>query len=240
MSNYLKSVKAISSIDSRGSGESIYIQKDELPPKLALLRQWQVNRLANTYSDFIQKPRYTRAGRFFLNDIYAPRDFSQRDNDLEYLYEVMSSVLPKFLLSLVENTIELNNLSNLLDEKLLDAMERDLGLNDEITPEMYTEAYRICDNYDERALQITLILEIGRQVNLSTKIPLVGTALRLAGGPARRSGWGDVHDFLERGYNAFKKMRGAEEFLDTVEKREMYILDQIFAGDVNPFNTVPK
>lgn len=240
MSDYLKSIKAISSIDQRDSQDSIYAQKRALSPGLALLRQWQVNRLAGTYSDLIKKPRYTRAAKFFMNDIYAPKDFSQRDNDLEYLYDVMSSVLPRFLLTLVENTVELNNLSNLLDRKLLEAMENDLNLKDEITPEMYTEAYRICDNYDDRALQIALILEIGRQVDFSTRIPLVGTALRLAGGPAKRSGWGDVHDFLERGYNAFKRMKGANEFLSTVKRREMYILDRIFEGDPNPIDTVPE
>jgi hypothetical protein len=168
----LKSIDAISSLDQRVDGESIYHQKEALDPNLVLLREWQSNRLANTYSDLMSKRRYALAGEFFLNDIYAARDFSQRDNDLEYLYDVMSSVLPKFMLTLVEHTIELNNLSNLLDAKLLSAMRDELDLTDEITPAMYTDGYRICDNYDERKLQIELILEVGKQVDMTTKIPL--------------------------------------------------------------------
>ena len=235
MSKILKSIDAISSLDQREDGESIYHQKETLDPNLVLLREWQSKRLANTYSDLMGKRRYALAGDFFLNDIYAARDFSQRDNDLEYLYDVMSSVLPKFMLTLVEHTIELNNLSNLLDAKLLSALREELDLRDEITPAMYTDGYRICDNYDERKLQIELILEVGKQVDMTTKIPLLGTALKMASGPAQRTGWGDVHNFLARGFRAFKQMRGAEKFLDTVEKREMHILDQIFMGNKNPF-----
>ncbi len=235
MSKILKSIDAISSLDQREDGESIYHQKDALDPNLVLLREWQSKRLANTYSDLMSKRRYALAGDFFLNDIYAARDFSQRDNDLEYLYDVMSSVLPKFMLTLVEHTIELNNLSNLLDAKLLSALREELDLRDEITTAMYTDGYRICDNYDERKLQIELILEVGKQVDMTTKIPLLGTALKMASGPAQRTGWGDVHNFLARGFRAFKQMRGAEKFLDTVEKREMHILDQIFMGNKNPF-----
>jgi hypothetical protein len=235
VSKILKSIDAITSLDQREDGESIYHQKEALDPNLVLLREWQSNRLANTYSDLMSKRRYALAGEFFLNDIYAARDFSQRDNDLEYLYDVMSSVLPKFMLTLVEHTIELNNLSNLLDAKLLSALRDELDLRDEITPAMYSDGYRICDNYDERKLQIELILEVGKQVDMTTKIPLLGTALKMATGPAHRTGWGDVHNFLARGFRAFKQMRGAKIFLDTVEKREMHILDQIFMGNKNPF-----
>jgi hypothetical protein len=57
----------------------------------------------------------------------------------------------------------------------------------------------------------------------------------MASGPAQRTGWGDVHNFLARGFRAFKQMSGAKKFLDTVERREMHILDQIFMGNKDPF-----
>jgi hypothetical protein len=240
VTNYLKTIKALSSIEQRQSGLSIHKERVALDPEVVLLRDWQVNRLSETYSDLLRESRYSLTGRFFLNNIYAPKDFSQRDNDLEYLYDLMSSVLPKFLLSLVDNTIKLNNLTNILDYKLLHAMVEELDMKEEITPEMYTEGYRICDNYDERYIQIELILEIGRQVDLGRRIPFAGTALRLARGPAHRSGWGDVHDFLEDGFNAFKNMRGAKKFLRIVKIRELYILNRIFEGDPNPFESVPN
>jgi len=52
---------------------------------------------------------------------------------------------------------------------------------------------------------------------------------------ARRAGWDELTDYLENGYRAFKHMRGARHFLDTVREREQHILDRIYAGDPDPF-----
>lgn len=234
-SKYLKSVKAITSLKSKEAAGLSTDQGNELDPPMALMRVWQSERLKKTHADLLRSKKYGPACRFFLDEIYAPRDFSQRDNDIEYLYEMMSSVLPKFLLSLVSNTVELNNLTNNLDNDLLNTLIDDLGMEEAITPEVYSEAYRICDNYNERRHQIELLMEIGRQVDIGTRIPLIGTTLRLARGPAHRAGWGEVHDFLEKGFSAFKKMRSAKKFLQVIEKRETAILDRIFAGDTDPF-----
>lgn len=207
----------------------------ELDASMELLRAWQSQRLERTYADFLSSPRFGPACRFFLTDIYAPRDFSQRDHDIEYLYGVMKRFLPDFLLGLVRNAIEMNALTNTLDHQLLAALVVDLDVRDTITPELYAEAYRICDNYEARKHQIELIIEVGRKVEKGTHLPLVGTALRLARGPANRYGWHELHDFLDRGFNAFKRMHGSREFLGAIQEREMRILDRIFANHPDPF-----
>jgi hypothetical protein len=170
-----------------------------------------------------------------LENIYASHDFSQRDHDIQYLYGVMSHFLPDFLLALVRNAVEINSLTNALDQALLRALVDELGVTDTITEELYAEGYRICDNYDERAHQIELLVKIGHEVDISTRLPLVGMTLRIARAPARRTGWGDMQDFLERGFNAFKHMHGAGAFLDIIYQREMKILDRIFEGMEDPF-----
>jgi len=48
----------------------------ELDPRLALLRTWQSQRLAQTYTVLLADPHSSPALRFFLSDLYAPRDFS--------------------------------------------------------------------------------------------------------------------------------------------------------------------
>jgi hypothetical protein len=209
-----------------------------LDAKLAMLRTWQSQRLAHTYADLLASERFGPACRFFLNDIYAPRDFSQRDHDIEYLYELMSHFIPESLLKLVHSTILMNQLTNALDQALLHALVDDLGVKDTITPQLYAEAYRICNNYSDRADQIQLVVDIGNMVDKSTRLPLVGTTLRLARLPAYSAGWGDLHDFLERGFTAFKHMRGSGAFLKAIQEREMDILDRIFAGQPLPFETL--
>jgi hypothetical protein len=206
-----------------------------LKPEMALLRDWQSKRLERTHADLLASPRYGPASRFFIEEIYAARDFSQRDQDIEYLYGLMSRLLPDILLGLVRNAVEINDLTNALDEALLKALLQGLGVTDRITEQLYAQAYRICDNYAERLYQIELLVKIGRQVDLSTRLPLVGTALRLARAPARQAGWEDLHDFLDRGFRAFKRMHGAGKFLNTVQERETLILERIFASDPDPF-----
>jgi hypothetical protein len=211
------------------------IQTKSLDPQMAMLRAWQSKRLERTHADLLTSPRYGPASRFFIEEIYAARDFSQRDQDIEYLYEMMSRILPDILLGLVRNAAEINDLTNGLDEALLKVLVKELGVTDQITEGLYAQAYRICDNYDQRLYQIELLIKIGRQVDISTRLPLVGTALRLARVPARQAGWGDLYDFLNDGFKAFKHMHGAGEFLKTVQERETRILNRIFANDPNPF-----
>jgi hypothetical protein len=208
---------------------------------LARLRTWQSNRLAQTHADLLESHRFGPACRFFLTDIYAPRDFSQRDQDIEYLYTIMSSFLPEFLLKVVRKAIEMNDLTNELDQALSRVMVEKLGITGNgtgatITPESYAEAYRICDNFAERAHQIHLIGEVGRMVDRGTRIPLVGVTLHLARHPANRAGWGELHDFLEHGYTAFKHMGRADKFLQIIQEREMGILERIYAHHPDPFD----
>jgi hypothetical protein len=54
--------------------------------------------------------------------------------------------------------------------------------------------------------------------------------------PARLAGLGQLHDFLERGFDAFRRMGGAGEFLTTVVARETALMDAMFAGDTAPFD----
>ena len=54
--------------------------------------------------------------------------------------------------------------------------------------------------------------------------------------PARLAGFGELQDFLERGFRAFRHMEDASEFLDTIERRETQILDRIYARHPHPFD----
>jgi hypothetical protein len=54
--------------------------------------------------------------------------------------------------------------------------------------------------------------------------------------PARMAGLEDLQDFLERGFEAFRAMGGAEDFLALVRARETAILNRLFSGAVEPFS----
>jgi len=207
----------------------------EMLSTLLVLRQWQSDRLKNTHQDLLDSPDFGAACNFFLTDVYAPRDFSQRDEDILYVYHAMKRIMPAPIMRTLNLVISLNDLTTKLDQKLLQVMMEELQVTDQVTVEMYAEGYRLCDNYDERVKQIDLIVALGRSVNKLVRLPLIGFSLRLAHAPAHLSGWAELQGFLERGFAAFKRMKRVEPFLKTIEQREKQILDQIYAGEAEPF-----
>ena len=50
-------------------------------------------------------------------------------------------------------------------------------------------------------------------------------------GPAAAAGVSEIQEFLERGYTAFREMKGATEFLETITARERALSQAWFAGD---------
>jgi hypothetical protein len=208
-----------------------------LEPQLAMLRAWQSERLARTYADLLADRHYRPACLFFLSDIYAPRDFSQRDHDFERIHAFLSRVVPPPMLQVLTDAIELNALTNKLDNLLLRVLVDDLGVTDTIRSHLYVEGYRRCDNYAERVHQIDLITRLAAQVAEAAHFFGVSVALTIIRGPAHRAGWIEVCDFLERGYDAFRQMRDVKSFVNTIERREKDILEQIFSGNPDPFAT---
>lgn len=217
-------------------GRRRLMEASDLPQELALLRTFQSQRLSRTHADLLTHPRYRPAAEFFLTDVYAPRDFSQRDADVQRFYEGVRKVLPERAVAILADVVELAALTDELDNQLIHALVDELGVTDTITLAQYAQAYRLCDNFDARLHQIHLIERIGRGIDRLVQIPLIGVSLRLAHAPAVLAGWSELQHYLERGFSAFKHMKGADHFLNTVSRREILILERIFAGHPEPFH----
>jgi hypothetical protein len=209
--------------------------RGELDARVAWLRQWQMRRLARTYADLLDEPRFAPACRFFLDDIYAARDFSQRDEDMKTMYTLMRRFVPEPVIHPLALTVRLHEQTERLDSALLDALLNQVKAGERLTIAEYAEAYRLCDNYADRVTQIEWIVEIGQELERIVKLPLTGTALALARAPARRAGYDELAGFLERGYKAFKHMRGAAGFLGVIQRRERQALDRMYAHHPDPF-----
>ena len=205
-----------------------------LDPQLLALRRWQSQRLAQTHADLLRSDRYGLACRFFLTDIYGPRDYSQRDQDLLQVYNAVKPFLPKRIVETMKLTLDLNVLTGRLDNLLRQTLFEQMEIS-EITHGHYAEAYRLCDNYDDRVKQIDLIVDLGDHLDQLSRTPFVSFTLRLARAPARFTGWAELQDFLERGFQSFKRMRGAAPFLQAIDRREKEILDRIYARHPTPF-----
>lgn len=204
----------------------------EKAPQAQLLALWQSRRLAASYSDFAAQPRYEQAVAFFLQDLYGPRDFAQRDADIEKLLPMMSRLLPQAAMEALSGALALHALTQELDAAMLTVLCDELGMREVLTPELWAEAYRKTARRKDRDRQIALTVAAGRQLDVVVTKPIVYTLVLLARGPARAAGFGDLQDFVERGFKAFRGMRGAEHFIDAVEARETALMQSLFSGDM--------
>lgn len=198
------------------------------------LREWQAGQLERTYPDLLANKRYGPAARFFLSDLYGPKDFSERDHEVERILPTLVTLLPSAGILTIATAVELDALSEELDAALLDRL-RASGAPLSIEEGSYAAAYRACANRDERARQIQLVGEIGHALERLTRKPLAGAALRLMRGPAHATGLSALYEFLDRGYKAFRHMGQAGEFLDTIGRRERGLMERLFRGEPNPF-----
>ena len=197
----------------------------EAPSRLAELKAWQSARLKDTYADVAVEPRYRAATSFFLDDLYGPKDFSGRDQAMLRIVPVMTRVLPAAALETASLAIELEALSEDLDHRAAAALPAG-----PIDAERYGQAYRAASTREEREHQIDLLVAVGERLDALVRKPLVARTLRLMRTPANVAGLRDLQEFLERGFEAFRQMHGAADFLALVRSRETEILSRLFSG----------
>ena len=210
-------------------------QPERVAAALPLLRRWQAQRLARTYADLAADKRYGPATAFFLSDLYGERDFAERDREVDRAYPWMRKTLPRAALAPMERSLELRDLSAKLDARLCAVLVGELDVKERISAEAYAEGYRRCDNRADRLRQIELVVMVGTDLGKLVGKPLLGRMLALSRKPARAAGFGELQEFLERGFEAFRHMGGAAGFLNTIETREKAILERLFAKHPRPF-----
>jgi hypothetical protein len=217
------------------NAQRLHEETDRNPPlavALARLANWQARRLAQTYADLSARSRYAEAIEFFKSDLYGDADVARRDADAARVVSMMVVMLPERVIATIAQAMELNVLSHELDRRVLEALPRPDG---RFTVADYCQAYRRAGSMPQRQRQIFLIVEIGQALDVFVRKPLIRAALAMMRQPARLAGFGVLHDFLERGFNAFHRMGGADEFLDTVRRRETAIHEAIASGSNEPF-----
>ncbi len=199
------------------------------------LVQWQSDRLRSTYADLRAEERYRLATDFFLEEIYAPVDFSKRDRDIEKITPILVRMLPTQAIDAVALAMELNVLTHRLDDELLAKLGGESCDPESLTAQRYAEAYRACENYGERARQIEIIHGLGRDLDELVRHRMLYAMLKAMRRPAEVAGYAELHRFLAKGFVAFRAMKGAGHFLKTIYTRETEILNRLRSGHPNPF-----
>lgn len=194
------------------------------------LKSYQQRRFAHTYADLLCSPRYAAAARFFLDELYGPKDFSQRDAQFARVVPALVRLFPQEIVSTVEVLARLHAVSETLDTTMASHL-----ISQTIDAHAYVRAWQLTGQPAQRQLQIDHTLRIGRDLDRLTRKPLLRSSLHLMRGPARAAGLPALQQFLEVGFDTFKAMGGASDFLGTVESRERALAYALFdsqpAGD---------
>ena len=193
------------------------------------LKEWQSKRLATTYADLLADKRHRPAAEFFLNELYGVKDFTGRDSEVARMVPMLLSALPvRALVTLVE-AIRMDALSESLDTDMVACLQK-AGRSKQIThidDDAYAAAYRACGRVEDRKLQIALVGDIGHTLDRLTRMPMIGVSLAMMKKPAELAGLSNLQSFLHHGYQAFRTMKGADYFLQTIQERETLMMETI-------------
>lgn len=194
-----------------------------LNARVVALKTYQQARFRRTYADLLASPRHGAAARFFLDELYGSTDFTQRDAQFARIVPALTRMFPADTVHTVVRLAELHALTEVLDT----AMGQQLsGLP--IDAPAYVSAWQAVGGAGQRERQVSLTLTVGQDLDRLTRRPLLATTLRMMRGPARAAGLAQLQQFLESGFNTFKDMRGADEFLACVAARERALCAAMF------------
>jgi hypothetical protein len=204
-------------------------QDAALAARVRVIKAYQHGRFMQTYADMLAHPRYGGAAQFFLDDLYGPGDFTSRDDQFARVVPGLVRVFPRNIIVTVHDLGQLHALSERLDTEMGEVLGT-LGPEPAVSGARYGQCWRLVAGAVERERQIALMLSVGEALEGYTRNPLLRNSLRLMRGPAQAAGLGALQSFLERGFDTFRAMRGAREFLDVIAGRERALAAALFAG----------
>lgn len=196
-----------------------------LAAAVAAVKAFQHKRFECGYADLLADPRYAGAARFFLDDLYGPADFSDRDAQFVRIVPALVRLFPREIVGTVAELAELHALSERLDTAMgATGVPLDMGSVE------YAAAWRAVAEPASRERQIALMVSVGAALDRYTRNLLLRQSLRVMRRPAQAAGLGALQQFLERGFDTFRAMRGAEDFLALIAARERALAQALFDG----------
>ena len=192
------------------------------------LKAYQQLRFSHTYADLLASERYAPAARFFLDELYGPSDFTRRDAQFARVVPALVRLFPREIVQTVAILSRLHALSESLDTEMgFRLMSAVLGA------EAYAAAWRATGRASDREQQITLTLDVASALDRLTRNTLIRNSLRLMRGPARAAGLSELQIFLEAGFDTFRAMGGADDFVQIVKDREHSLSRMLFNDEVS-------
>ena len=221
-----------------GAERQLRLATPGLEARVVEIKIYQQRRFCHTYADMLESRRYGAAARFFLDELYGPADFTQRDQQFARVVPALVKLFPQQIIDTVGALAALHALSEALDTQMALHLSVAPGLAP-VTRLSYLRAWQASGRAADREEQIRLTLALAGQLDRLTRNLLVRKSLQLMRRPAQAAGLADLQQFLERGFATFQAMRGAAEFITTIQMREEALAAALFSGSSDVSGLLP-
>jgi len=198
------------------------------------VQKWQAERLKRTHAAFLVDDRYKAITQFFLSEIYGGLDLNELAREVERALPIATRLLPDSVMRTSAVALELNAITGELDEAMATMLFETMGVT-EITEAATIEAYRACNNREDRYRQLDLLAELGGGLDKYVRSRVIYATFKIAHRPAQMAGLGGLYGFLGRGFEVMRPMGSAQDFLNTFIGKERAIVDAIFDGKADPY-----
>ena len=186
------------------------------------VKELQARRFQGTYAILLDSLDFGEPSRFFLEELYGVRDFSERDAQFSRIAKSISTIFPASVVNTAVDIAELHALTERLDHQVATQW---ISLEASTTTYTgYIRAWRQVGQRDLRNKQLEVVLSLGGQLAQLTRKPGLATLLRMMRRPAAGAGLSSLQYLLERGFTTFgqlaRKKGKAAEFLAHIQEHE--------------------
>ncbi|QDL36180.1 FFLEELY motif protein [Rhodoferax sediminis] len=206
---------------------------------VAQVKRLQSRRFTGTYADLLGGGPYQAAAQFFLYELYGEADYSERDAQFARIAGALQRLFPQQVMATAVSLAQLHALTERLDHAMGRAWPHAAVAAGDTLGESpaarYIRAWRTVAQRGDREAQLTVVLEIGHELQRLTRMPGLRLMLKMMRGPAAAAGMGALQRFLEAGFDTFAAMArqpgGADGFMATIREREAALIALLFDAD---------
>ncbi len=204
----------------------------ELGRAVSAIKRLQAQRFRGSYADLLQSPDYGEAARFFLDELYGERDYSERDSQFARIAGGLAAVLPGPVMGTAVALAQLHALTEELDHAMAAQWLQERNTAAAPESEAYVQAWNAVGGRADRQRQLEGVVQIGTQLAGVTSKPGLALVLKVMRRPAAAAGLASLQQFLETGFGIFRTLardkHKAQAFLQTIAQRESAWLQAMF------------
>ena len=204
---------------------------------IATVKRFQAARFNRTYADVLTAGPYKGAARFFVDELYSGRDFTQRDAQFSRIAGALQTFFPKNVVATAVALAQLHALTEEIDHEMGRAWVGNNAPHATDETLRYMQVWCAVGRREDRQRQLARVLEVGQELDRLTRLPGLRLTLRMMRRPAQAAGLSSLQGFLENGFDTFGAMRGkgtgARDFLALIQTRESALIEALFSGDLD-------